>query len=237
MPGETVPLEQLPLELPPDTMLANMFVWHGMQVYLNHKNAVRVQPYLDFGDPLPTGNEADPPTPVEVTYHPDKTFPTARDDPPWAYQKTYSAYPGYEAVLTSVCRARHDLPVHVAQHNAVSPVIPEAIVSIAMRNVVALTGRTDLDDAERRYLRRTDYHFFGARPAVRQDIFDIGESKKLVVAVTPPHQELRHLHDQLFSASCVCGICVLYDHYGPLGTMPKEKLKIIERRAGKTQAL
>ena len=233
MSSETVPLEQLPLELPPDTMLANMFVWHGMQVYLNQKNAVRVQPYLDFGDPLPTGNEADPPTPVEVTYHPDKTFPTAPDDPPWAYQKTYSAYPGHEAVIMFVGRAQHNLPAHVAQHNAVSPLIPEAIVSIAVHNVLPLTHRTDLDDAERRYLQRTDYHFFGARPAVRQDIFDIGEPKKHAVAVTPPHQELRRLHDQLFSASCVCGICVLYDHYGPLGTLPQDKLAILRSRIGR----
>lgn len=225
-------IEQLPLDLPPDIAQANQVVWHGMQVLFKKGTAAYVQPELAF-----TSFDADACAPIEVTVHPDHTFERAKDGP-WGYQRDRPMYPSgsfpLRATEITVVSAECNLPDD-PDVDEIVPLIPEVILDLNVHAALRM-GRPDLDDAERRYLKNTQYFFRKDKPAMRQDVFDLGGETHLV-AQQPPVEELRSLHQDVYLSSqgCSCMVCVPLDHYGPLESMPPDRFARFGWRRPKSQ--
>lgn len=210
--------EVLPLDLPPDIEFANRFVWHAMQaVYGPERNTF--QPELEFANFTPDAGE-----PIGVILHPNGTFPSPHDKKPWAYQVRRSIYPGYRATQTTIARAETNNPW--AKEGTISPLIPSVILELdASASLEAMRRNVDLDDAERRYLEKTQYFFWPDRPVMRQDVFDTGEPKKHLVTHRPTEQELRRLHGEVYSFNgCACALAVS-GYYVPPAYVPLKGLR------------
>jgi hypothetical protein len=219
MPAESAP-EGQPLDLPPDIQLANRFIWHGMQAVYGSGRNTTVQPELAFADFTPDSGE-----PIGVTYHPNGTFPSPNDKRPWAYQVQRSIYPGYIATQTTIARAENNIP-EAERVSGESLLIPEVIVELGAHASLRVMRRNfDLDDAERRYLEKTQYFFWPDRPAMRQDVFDTGEQNNHLVTHRASEQELRKLHGEVYAfGSCACAL-VVSGYYGPPTHVPLEGLR------------
>ncbi|HJP96774.1 MAG TPA: hypothetical protein VJ843_05405 [Candidatus Saccharimonadales bacterium] len=227
MAYEAIPLENLPQDLHPDIMLANQFVWHGLQTYFRPGNAAVVQPALEYQEPFPATEDTMPAVPTLATFHTNGTFPSSFKGP-WAHQVRRSIYPGYTATMTTIYNVETNLPEEIAPAIGPSPLIPNVIVSLDMDDALKVLRRTDLDDNERRYFTQSQYFFHTDCSAVRMDIFDTGEPQDHVVAYRPGAQEVQKLHDEMFGYSgCPCAVCVRMDHYGHLLTMPAEKKALL----------
>lgn len=200
----------------PDAFMASCFVWHSRQPLLRNYAYEPVTPELEM-----TAMPPEEPIALNIV-----TQPGARPKHADALRNVLRLDTDrglYHAVETSIQTISLEAPPELIRAAGAAALVPNMIVEIDAHAMLQL-GRSDLDDAERRYLQGSQYFFWHKR-AVRQDIFEIGAEQPYVRPQQPSVKELQDLHTQMYTgSSCLCSLGVNLGHYGIAKQLPWQRI-------------